>query len=78
MALVLKDFKCKATKKVYRAGDEYTGERLEELQNIGYVEGSDEDQWPKHIGGCYYALSNGEKVKGKDTALEAQSLIDAE
>ncbi len=38
MAKVLKDFRCKVTKRVYRAGDEYDGDRTEELQALGYVE----------------------------------------
>lgn len=29
-------------------------------------------KFPKHIGGGYYELSNGEKVKGKDEAIKAQ------
>lgn len=37
MAKVLKDFKCKVTKRVYRAGDQYDGDRAEELQALGYV-----------------------------------------
>lgn len=36
---------------------------------------SDESEWPKHVGGGYYELSNGEKVKGKEAAFEAQALI---
>lgn len=31
----------------------------------------------KHLGGGYYQLSNGEKVKGKDVALEAQKVLEA-
>lgn len=38
MAKVLKDFRCKVTKRVYRAGEIYGGDRAEELQNLGYVE----------------------------------------
>jgi hypothetical protein len=37
MAKVLKDFRCKVTKRTYRAGDEYDGDRAEELQALGYV-----------------------------------------
>ncbi len=33
-------------------------------------------EWPKHVGGGYYQLSNGEKIKGKDEAAEAQAKID--
>jgi len=50
MSKVLKDFKCKVTKRVYRAGDEYDGDRTEELQSLGYVaveEGGDKPEKPK-------------------------------
>jgi len=33
----------------------------------------DETFTPKHIGAGYYELSNGERVKGKDNAIQAQS-----
>ena len=36
-----------------------------------------EPEWPKHLGGGHYELSNGEKVKGKDDAVAAQAEIDA-
>lgn len=38
MSKVLKDFKCKVTKTFYAAGEEYKGDRTEELQKLGYVE----------------------------------------
>ena len=76
MAKVLKDFKCKVTKQVFRKGDSYEGDRAEELQELGYVE-AEEVSWPKHLGGGNYELSNGEKIKGKDAALAAQAEIDA-
>lgn len=37
MPKVLKAFRCKVTKRVYSAGDEYNGDRAEELQRLGYV-----------------------------------------
>ncbi|MGN8648320.1 hypothetical protein ACTNEO_19950 [Gracilibacillus sp. HCP3S3_G5_1] len=30
------------------------------------------DNAPKHLGGGYYLLSNGEKVRGKNKAIEAE------
>ncbi|MFS0562617.1 hypothetical protein AB1K91_17975 [Terribacillus sp. 179-K 1B1 HS] len=30
---------------------------------------------PEHVGGGYYLLSNGEKVKGKEAAIEAEAKI---
>lgn len=77
MPKVLKDFKCKLTKQVYRAGDIYDGERTEELSELGYVAEDDSFIWPKHVGGGRYELSNGEKVRGKDAAVAAQAEIDA-
>jgi hypothetical protein len=50
MAKALKDFRCKVTKRVYRAGDEYDGDRTEELSRLGYVtveEGGGEPEKPK-------------------------------
>jgi len=32
---------------------------------------------PRQVGGGYYELSNGEKVRGKDAAIAAQAEIDA-
>jgi hypothetical protein len=48
MAKVIKKFKDKNTKKVYRPGDEYENKdkkRIEELQKLGYLAASEkEDQ----------------------------------
>lgn len=30
---------------------------------------------PKHVGGGWYELSNGDKVQGKDEAMEAESAL---
>jgi hypothetical protein len=43
MAKVLKDFRCKVTKRVYRTGDEYDGDRAEELHALGYVNAGETD-----------------------------------
>ncbi|RDW17043.1 hypothetical protein CWR48_15695 [Oceanobacillus arenosus] len=41
---------------------------------IKAVESEDpEDEFPKHTGGGYYELSNGERVQGKDAAIEAEN-----
>ena len=37
MTKVLKDFRCKITKRIYRMGETYDGDRVEELQKLGYV-----------------------------------------
>lgn len=38
----------------------------------------DNENFPKHIGGGQYLLSNGEKIKGKKEALEAEEAINKE
>ena len=45
---------------------------LEETEDTG--EG-DKDEYPKHIGGGYYELSNGDKIKGKENAIEAEEQL---
>lgn len=48
MGKAIKDFKCKVTKKIYRTGSTYDGDRLEELQQLGYVTAPEsEDQEDK-------------------------------
>ncbi|MED4783447.1 hypothetical protein [Brevibacillus choshinensis] len=84
MSTVLKDFICKVTRRLWHTGEEYEGNRLEELQQLGYVDAADSKDtddrespvWPKHIGGGRYELSNGEKIKGKDVAIAAQAELD--
>ncbi|EOR25013.1 hypothetical protein A499_06415 [Niallia nealsonii AAU1] len=39
---------------------------------IEKLEEGEEDVFPKHTGGGYYELSNGEKVKGKEAAEKAE------
>lgn len=34
---------------------------------------SEESEFPKHTGGPWYVLSNGEKIQGKEEALAAES-----
>jgi hypothetical protein len=35
---VIKDFRCKVTKKLYKKGMNYQGDRGDELASLGYVE----------------------------------------
>lgn len=76
---------------VYRAGDAYprdgsnpTDERIESLASennkrkevlIQAVETDEEQEYPKHTGGGYYELSNGERVHGKEKANEAEQAL---
>lgn len=71
---------------VYESSDQ---ERVSFLQEEGYLEqeteneasGTNDDQnaegdeYPKHTGGGWYELSNGEKVKGKDEAAAAEAKL---
>ncbi|NQD68955.1 hypothetical protein HP456_23910 [Bacillus haikouensis] len=36
-------------------------------------ESSEENEFPKHTGGPWYVLSNGEKIQGKEEAFAAQA-----
>jgi len=72
----------------YKAGDVYPREgyepsksRIEELASnknkqkkplIKEVEFEEVNDFPKHTGGGWYELSNGEKVQGKDEAITAE------
>lgn len=37
-----------------------------------------EGEFPKHLGGGHYELSNGEKVQGKEKAIEAERVLKQE
>lgn len=41
----------------------------------GEDESDEKTEFPKHTGGGYYELSNGEKVKGKEEALAAEEAL---
>lgn len=76
---------------IYRAGKPYprdganpSNKRIESLASennkrkevlIHAVETDEEHEYPKHIGGGYYELSNGEKVQGKGKASEAERAL---
>lgn len=49
-------------------------ENTEEKQEVDEKEQEEsaDNEFPKHTGGGYYELSNGEKVQGKDAAIEAE------
>lgn len=72
---------------VYPAeGFEATEERVSFLTKVhpsykkiylANVQKDEEDagEFPKHTGGGWYELSNGEKVQGKDEAIEAEQAL---
>lgn len=79
---VKSSFQDKFTNEVYRPGDLYEhedAERVAFLIERGFLfrKGS-EAKFPKHIGGGWYELSNGEKVQGKDEAATAEEDLQKE
>lgn len=62
MPKVISGFKCRYTGKIYRVGDEYDGDHLEEMQRKGYVEDSPNEPKDKA------RIKGSQKVKSKDTA----------
>jgi hypothetical protein len=83
--IVLKAFRDKNTKEHHSVGTLYAADEeranfLKEEGHLGEVStkeaSSEKDEtksdFPKHTGGGYYELSNGEKVKGKDEAAAAE------
>ena len=73
---VIKNFRDKTDKKkLYKKGNVYESKdskRIAFLIEQGYVEAAKiESTELNHVGGGYYELPNGEKVKGKNQALAA-------
>ena len=67
-------------KKIRREGEniDLSVERYAEIMSINdklLEETEDKIEYPNHIGGGYYQLSNGEKIKGKDEALKAEEAL---
>jgi hypothetical protein len=80
---VIKAFRDKVSKKHYGVGSVYEADdkRIEFLQGEGFVGGEvgkKNEGFPKHTGGGYFELSNGEKVKGKDEAAAAEKELTKE
>ncbi|WP_079479714.1 hypothetical protein [Halobacillus salinus] len=86
-AVVAKPFIDKTSKEKYEKGSTYeteSADRISYLQEKGYLveskqppENPSEGEFPKHTGGGYYEISNGEKVQGKEEAQKAQRDLDA-
>lgn len=68
--------------KLNKEGDEHfppSDERALQLISQGFitaVENTDDDERIKWLGGGYYELPNGEKVRGKENALAALQELD--
>lgn len=48
MAKVIKAFQDKTDEHIYYAGEQYNGDRVEELADAGFVEADDENKEPEH------------------------------
>lgn len=78
-AKVLRRFKCKYSKEWYEAGDVYRhpdSQRMEYLASreppiVEWPPGDEAPTGPKHIGGGWYELPDGRRIKGKNAALAA-------
>lgn len=80
---VKEEFIDKNTREYFAVGAVYvtdSKERATELQEGGFlgekVEETELDTRLKHTGGGYYELPNGEKIRGKDNAVEALKKLD--
>lgn len=87
---VLKNFRDKTDNdKLYQRNGKDNGvyeskdvKRIEFLVKEGFIEASSNDEGgqtsePVHVGGGYYELPNGEKVKGKEEAIAALKELEA-
>lgn len=79
---VLTTFRDKYTKVIHQKGSQYeTGDakRAAELQKLGFIGKASEtvEEWPKSVGGGYWELPNGERVRGKENALAALEALNA-
>ena len=69
-----------------REGLKPSEERTQFLLSKGFIQANEgtqsddegDNDFPKHTGGGYYELSNGEKVKGKEEAIEAENALKGE
>ncbi|WP_085521412.1 hypothetical protein [Tuberibacillus sp. Marseille-P3662] len=79
MPEVTRRFRDKNTMDIYNVGDTFKSDdykRVAFLVDRGFLEGSKQTtQYPKHVGGGWYELSDGEKVQGKDEAQEAEKAL---
>ncbi|KAA0762995.1 hypothetical protein [Bacillus sp. SH5-2] len=80
--LVLNAFIDKETNIGYSQGDMYESNdsgRIAFLIEKGFLqENQKPSKFPKHAGGGWYELSNGDKIQGKDEAVEAEQSLRGE
>ncbi|ETT46277.1 hypothetical protein BSK66_25535 [Paenibacillus odorifer] len=82
--LVTSDFYDAETGDLVKAGTTFEAdEEREEVLRAANVIGkeaktaADSEEWPKHVGGGTFELSNGERIKGKEAAEEAEEKLKA-
>jgi hypothetical protein len=83
---VIKRFQDKESNEIHNVGDLYeheSAQRVAFLVEKGFLEAQevqqkDASEFPKHVGGGHYELSNGEKVKGKEEAAAAEKELSKE
>ncbi len=80
--IIIRAFIDKNTLVGYSEGDTYESndsERIAFLVEEGFLqENQKTSKFPKHVGGGWYELSNGDKVQGKDEAVEAEQSLRGE
>ncbi|WP_397376367.1 hypothetical protein [Paenibacillus vietnamensis] len=80
---MLKSFYDPVNSQVYKRGSEYEcsdSKHIHKLAASGLIETPViviNDEFPKHVGGGTFELSNGEKVRGKEAAEEAEKELRA-
>lgn len=80
--LIIRAFIDKDTLLGYSEGDMYESndsQRIAFLVEQGFLqENQKTSKFPKHAGGGWYELSNGDKIQGKDEAVEAEQSLRGE
>ncbi|MBR9698642.1 hypothetical protein [Bacillus cereus] len=80
--LIIRAFIDKDTSLGYSEGDMYESndsKRIAFLVETGFLqENQKTSKFPKHAGGGWYELSNGDKIQGKDEAVEAEQSLRGE
>lgn len=80
--LVLNAFIDKETDVGYSKGDMYESKdskRIAFLVEKGFLQGNTAvSKFPKHTGGGWYELSNGDKIQGKEEAVEVEQSLRGE
>lgn len=58
-------------------GNDFEEPFIKVVPDAPAAEETEQEIFPKHVGGGTYELSNGEKVKGKEAAIKAQQALKA-